>query len=413
MRAVQGVGAAIMFAVSLALLAAAYPDMRQRAGALAAYGATIGASFAVGPLVGGALTSGLDWRWIFLINLPIGLFCIAATRAYVQESRDPGRARDRLARPGDADRRAVPARARAAARPRGRLDQRARSWPRSPAPLVLLAAFVADRGARRRADAPAGAVPRPLVHRRADRGVRHLGVVLRDLPLHDALPAADPRAVGDRGRPDLPAGHDHDAVRERRDELARRRGSPRGSWSPAGSALVAVGMVLFTLADVDSSWTVILPGAMVALIGTGLFNPALTAVALGTVSPDQSGVAAGVNDTFRQAGIAVGVAALGALVPAEAAFGGGRRRSTSTGCTTRCWPARASPPPARSPRGSSSPPASAPPRRCRRRRRSPSRRPCSRPPDHGVISTNSIEIVLGMSGRRVERRPAWPHPRSP
>ena len=81
-------------------------------------------------------------------------------------------------------------------------------------------------------------------------------------------------------------------------------------------------MVLFTLADVDSSWTVILPGAIVALIGTGLFNPALTAVALGTVSGDQSGVAAGVNDTFRQAGIAVGVAALGALVPAQAAFGG-------------------------------------------------------------------------------------------
>ena len=89
-----------------------------------------------------------------------------------------------------------------------------------------------------------------------------------------------------------------------------------------GLALVTAGMVLFTLAGVDSSWTVILPGAMVALIGTGFFNPALTAVALGTVPPEQSGVAAGVNDTFRQAGIAVGVAALGALVPAQAAFGG-------------------------------------------------------------------------------------------
>jgi hypothetical protein len=62
---------------------------------------------------------------------------------------------------------------------------------------------------------------------------------------------------------------------------------------------------------------------MVALIGTGLFNPAVTAVALGTVPMEQSGVAAGVNDTFRQAGIAVGVAALGVLIPAEAAFGGG------------------------------------------------------------------------------------------
>ena len=65
------------------------PTSAPRAGALAAYGATIGAAFAIGPLVGGALTSGLDWRWIFLVNLPIGIACIAITRAYVAESRDP------------------------------------------------------------------------------------------------------------------------------------------------------------------------------------------------------------------------------------------------------------------------------------------------------------------------------------
>ena len=53
-RAVQGLGAAVMFAISLALLANAFPGARERAGALAAYGATIGASFAIGPLVGGA-----------------------------------------------------------------------------------------------------------------------------------------------------------------------------------------------------------------------------------------------------------------------------------------------------------------------------------------------------------------------
>ena len=88
-RAVQGIGAAVMFAVSLAILAHAFPGRSERAGALAAYGATIGASFAIGPLVGGALTSGLGWRWIFLINLPIGLLALAMTRARVAESRDP------------------------------------------------------------------------------------------------------------------------------------------------------------------------------------------------------------------------------------------------------------------------------------------------------------------------------------
>ena len=223
MRAVQGVGAAIMFAVSLALLAAAYPDVRQRAGALAAYGATIGASFAIGPLVGGALTSGLDWRWIFLINLPIGLFCIAVTRAYVQESRDP--AARRIDWPGQATLTAGLF-LLVLALLRGHED----GWTSA----LILAEFGGAagaarrvrgrRGARGRADAAAGPVPRPLVHRRADRRVRHLGVVLRDLPLHDALPAADPRAVGHRGRSDLPAGHDHDAVRQRRDEHARDEG---------------------------------------------------------------------------------------------------------------------------------------------------------------------------------------------
>ncbi len=90
-----------------------------------------------------------------------------------------------------------------------------------------------------------------------------------------------------------------------------------------GLALVSVGMALALLVRVDSSWALTLPSLMIGLIGTGLFNPALTAVALGTVPPAQSGLAAGVNDTFRQAGIAVGVAALGALVPAKAALGGG------------------------------------------------------------------------------------------
>ena len=92
-RAVQGVGGAILFATSLALLADAFPGMAERGKALAIYGATIGASFAVGPLVGGLLTSGLGWRSVFYVNVPLGIAAVPATFAWVRESRDPRGAR--------------------------------------------------------------------------------------------------------------------------------------------------------------------------------------------------------------------------------------------------------------------------------------------------------------------------------
>ena len=95
-----------------------------------------------------------------------------------------------------------------------------------------------------------------------------------------------------------------------------------GRLVAGGLVLVGIGQALLTIAAVDSSWAVFLPGVIVACIGSGLFNPALSAVALSSAPQEMSGLAAGVNDTFRQAGIAVGVAALGALVPAAHAFGG-------------------------------------------------------------------------------------------
>jgi len=102
---------------------------------------------------------------------------------------------------------------------------------------------------------------------------------------------------------------------------------PARTMVGAGLGLVAIGMAMCTWAGAESSWTMMLPGLLVASVGTGLFNPALTNVALGSVAVEQSGLAAGANDTFRQAGIAVGVAALGALIPAEAAFGDGSPQS--------------------------------------------------------------------------------------
>jgi len=70
------------------------------------------------------------------------------------------------------------------------------------------------------------------------------------------------------------------------------------------------------------------------MAGTGLFNPAVSAVALGSAPQEQSGLAAGVNDTFRQAGIAVGVALFGALIPGSAALGQGTAESFVDGLHT-------------------------------------------------------------------------------
>jgi predicted MFS family arabinose efflux permease len=83
----------------------------------------------------------------------------------------------------------------------------------------------------------------------------------------------------------------------------------------AGLGLAVIGLALMTMTGADSSWTAIEPGLIVAMAGVGLINPVLSGLALGSVSDAQSGLAAGANDTFRQAGIAIGVAGLGALVP--------------------------------------------------------------------------------------------------
>jgi predicted MFS family arabinose efflux permease len=107
-----------------------------------------------------------------------------------------------------------------------------------------------------------------------------------------------------------------------------------GAMIAGGLGLVAVGLFMFLNVQVDSSWTALLPGFLVASVGTGIFNPAVSAVALGSAPQHMSGLAAGVNDTFRQAGIAVGVAAFGAMVPSSAGLGGGNPQAYVDGLHT-------------------------------------------------------------------------------
>src|SRR5215218_4198311 len=92
-RALQGVGGAAMFAVSLALIAQEFPAGRERGVAMGLYGATIGVAVAIGPLVGGALTDWLGWESIFYLNVPVGAAAIAITYLKLRESRDPNATR--------------------------------------------------------------------------------------------------------------------------------------------------------------------------------------------------------------------------------------------------------------------------------------------------------------------------------
>lgn len=320
-RAVQGLGAAAMFAVSLALLADAFPADDERAGALAAYGATIGASFAVGPLVGGALTTGLGWEWIFLINVPVGLAIIAITVLKVGESVDP------LARPVDWPGQ-IALGAALLLLVTGLLRGNEEGWGSAQivamlgggAVLLGVFAIIESRVAH-------PMLPLGLFRGRAFTGAQIAAFAISSsffaVFLYTTLYLQQILGLSaiEAGLVYLPGTVVMFFVSAATASLGDRISRP--AMVTVGLLLVGAGMALGVLLQVDSSWTVMLPLAVVALIGTGLFNPAVSAIALSAVPMRDAGLAAGVNDTFRQAGIAVGVAGLGALFPAGSALGGG------------------------------------------------------------------------------------------
>ena len=88
---------------------------------------------------------------------------------------------------------------------------------------------------------------------------------------------------------------------------------PYRAMMGTGLILVGLGLILMGGISVDDAWTQLLPGLIIAGIGIGMTNPGIAAVAVGVVEPARAGMASGINSTFRQAGIATGVAALGAI----------------------------------------------------------------------------------------------------
>ena len=320
-RAIQGLGASMMFATALALISQVTPDREARVKALAAYGAAIGASFALGPFIGGALTELFGWRAIFLVNVPIGAAVLWITYRSVAEGRDPTPRRIDL--PGQITL-IGGLFLLVLALLRGNED----GWGSAgivaalAGAAVLLIAFVV---VEERSREPM--LPLRLLGQRRFAGPQvavfaiaaSFFAVFLYLTLYlQTVLGMSPIETGPR----LPARH-VPGVRRLGDDGAVRGEATRRPRSPAvGLVLVAAGLALMLLIGVDSSWTVLLPGLLVTSIGTGLFNPTGSALALNALPDEQSGLAAGANDTFRQTGVAVGIAALGTLVPADAALGG-------------------------------------------------------------------------------------------
>jgi predicted MFS family arabinose efflux permease len=271
--------------------------------------------------VGGALTTGLGWRWVFLVNVPIGAAALLATLREVKESRDPNAPRVDLAGLATLT-------AGLFLLVLGLLRGNDDGWGSAPilaeltGAAVLLAAFVAIE---RRSKAPM--LPLKLLRSAPFTGAQLTAFAISGsffaIYLYCSLYLQNVLGLSaiDAGLVFVPSTLVMVVVSGMTAKLNER--VHPGVLISAGLTLVAAGMALLTVAQVDSSWTALLPGITVALIGTGLFNPSVSAVALSSVPAEQSGLAAGINDTFRQAGISVGVAALGALIPAGDLLRGG------------------------------------------------------------------------------------------
>ena len=310
-RAIQGIGAAAMFATSLALLAQEFEHGAQRGFAFGVWGAVSGAAIALGPLLGGALVDAIDWEWIFLVNIPIAAVLIVVTVTYVPESR-PGRP-EPLDLPG-----AVTFAAALTLIVLGLTRGNSEGWgdPLIVSALAggtaLLVLFVLLE--LRRA---APMLDLRLFRERAFAGTAAVAflqsVAIYPLFLFMSLWLQNILGYGpfETGLRLLPFTLLLFLVAPLAGRLTARR--PLGELLGGGLAMLTVGLLMMRGLDAGSDWEAALPGLLVSGAGVGLISPALAAAMVSVLPIERSGLASGINNTFRQTGIAAGIAGLGAI----------------------------------------------------------------------------------------------------
>ena len=327
LRGLQGIGGALLFGVALPLLGEAFPQPRARAAAIGAFGATMAAATAVGPLVGGALVEGPGWRWIFLINVPVGLATLAVGRLRLNESRAPGaRGTDvpgtvlltgglftllvAIIRGNDEGWTSVPILALLAAAAvllTALLVREARTAdPMLDLALFARPSFLGVAVAVFAMMATLVAAMTYLALYVANTlGYSPLATGLRFLPLTVAAFLAAPlvAAVADRVPPRL---------------------------TISGSLLLAAaGLWMMAGLRSDSHWTALLTGFVVAGVGLGAGSVVTSNAALSMSEASRFGMATGTVNTMRQTGLATGVAVLGAVFQGRVTDSMSRRLATS------------------------------------------------------------------------------------
>jgi EmrB/QacA subfamily drug resistance transporter len=290
-RALQGIGGAIMFAVSLALLADAFRG-KDRGIAFGVWGPVTGLAVAIGPLAGGVLTSGLSWRWIFFVNVPIGIAAAVISVMKVAESRAPQASRPDW--PGF-----VLFTVALSSLVYALIESNQRSFTDGlvlgclAAAAVLLVAFVVVE--RRKAHPmfdltlfrlptfSGGSVAAFGLSASIFAMILYLVLYLQDILGYSPL-ATGVRVMFLSGAILVTA------------TVAGRLSSraPARLLIGPGLIMVGVGLLLMRGLNVTSSWTHLIPGMIVSGLGIGL------------VPPQQAGMASGINSAFRQVGIATG-----------------------------------------------------------------------------------------------------------
>ncbi|HTA36408.1 MAG TPA: MFS transporter [Solirubrobacteraceae bacterium] len=310
-RMVQAIGGSMLNPVAMSIIRNVFTDARERAQAIGVWGATVGISLALGPVLGGALVESIGWRSIFWINIPVGLTALALALRFVPESRAPH------------PRRLDPVGQSLVIALFGSLTYAIIEGPKAgwlstqslalfAVALAAVASLLAYESRRRE----------PLLELRFFRSVPFTSASVIAVCAFAALGGflfLNTLYLQEvRGLSALQAGLCTLPIAAMTLIFAPISGRTVGRRGPrigllVGGAGIAIGAALLTRLGAHTSIVSLVPAYIIFGIGFGTINPPITITAVLGMPAAQAGVAAAVASTSRQLGLTLGVAVSGAV----------------------------------------------------------------------------------------------------